>query len=59
VAVTLLGWVTLIKGFAIIATPPHTLSAFYRMLHYPARFRLCMAGAGVFSAWLTVAAFMA
>jgi hypothetical protein len=59
VAVTLLGWVTLIKGLVLMATPPRALTAFYRALHYPARFRLYMAAALAFSAWLTVTAFLA
>jgi hypothetical protein len=59
VAVTLLGWLTLIKGVALMATPPHGLTAFYNALHYPARFRLYMAVAFAFSAWLTVTAFRA
>ena len=59
VAVTLLGWLTLIKGFVLMATPPRALTIFYRALHYPARFRLYMAVALAFSAWLTVAAFLA
>jgi len=59
VAVTLLGWLTLIKGVALIAAPPRTLGAFYQAMHYPARFRLYMAIAFAFSAWLTVTAFLA
>ena len=58
VAVTLLGWVTLIKGVAIMATPPRALTAVYRALNYPARFRLYMAVAIAFSAWLIVTAFL-
>jgi hypothetical protein len=59
VAVTLLGWLTLIKGVALMATPPHALTAFYRALHYPAWFRPYMAAALAFSTWLTVTAFLA
>jgi hypothetical protein len=59
VAVTLLGWVTLIKGVVLMATPPRALGAFYRAVHYPARFRLYMAVAFALSACLTVAAFLA
>src|SRR5271157_3932298 len=59
VAVTLLGWVTLIKGLVLMATPPRALTAFSRALHSPARFRLYMAAALAFSAWLTVTAFLA
>jgi hypothetical protein len=58
VAVTLLGWVALIKGIAIMAAPPRVLAAFYRALHYPVRFRLYMAVAVAFSAWLTSTAFL-
>jgi hypothetical protein len=35
VAVTLLGWLTLIKGVALMAVPPRALTSFYRTLHYP------------------------
>jgi len=59
VVVTVLGWLTLIKGVALLATPPHAMSAFYRALHYPAWFRSYMAVAVLFSAWLTVTAFLA
>jgi hypothetical protein len=59
VAVTLLGWVTLIKGVVLMAVPPRALTTFYRALHYPVRFRLYMATALVFSVWLTVTAFLA
>jgi hypothetical protein len=56
-AVTLLGWLTLIKGVALVAIPPSALSAFYRGIRDPQRFRLIMAiGAGL-SAWLAIAAF--
>jgi hypothetical protein len=58
VTVTLLGWVTLIKGVALMAAPPRALTVFYRALHYPTRFRLNMAVAIAFSAWLTVTAFL-
>jgi hypothetical protein len=34
-------------------------NAIYRALHYPARFRLAMAGGLAFSAWLTMTAFLA
>jgi hypothetical protein len=59
VAVTLLGWVTLIKGVFLMVAPPGALTAFYRALQYPARFRLYMAVGLAFSAWLTVTAFLA
>ena len=34
------------------------LTVFYQALHYPTRFRLHMAVAFVFSAWLRVTAFL-
>nr|WP_294501181.1 hypothetical protein [uncultured Rhodopila sp.] len=58
VAVTLLGWLTLIKGVALMAAPPHALTQFYRKLRYPEWFRFYMAAALVFSAWLAVTAFL-
>jgi hypothetical protein len=59
VAVTLLGWVTLIKGIALMAAPPRVLGTFYRAVNYPARLRLYMAVGFAVSAWLTVTAFLA
>ncbi len=59
VAVTVLGWLTLIKGIALTAMPPRTLVSFYRALNYQAWFRPYVATALVFSAWLTVTAFLA
>jgi len=59
VAVTLLGWLTLIKGVALLATPPRALTAFYQALHYPTWFRPYMAAALAFSAWLALTAFLA
>jgi hypothetical protein len=59
VAVTLPGWVTLIKGVVLTAASPRAFDTFYRTLRYPARFRLYMIAGVVFSAWLTVTAFMA
>jgi len=59
VAVTVLGWLTLIKGVALMATPPRALAAFYRAAHYPERFRLFMILALVLSAWLLLTALFA
>ena len=56
-AVTLLGWTTLIKGLALAIVPPKALSGFYRAVRYPQRFRLIMAVGAVFGAWLAIAAF--
>ena len=59
VAVTVLGWLMLIKGVALMATPPHVLAAFYRALNYRAWFRPYMAVALILSTWLTLASFLA
>jgi uncharacterized membrane protein len=59
IVVTALGWVTLIKGFALMALPASALNRLYRAMHYPRRLRLVMAIALVLSAWLTWAAFTA
>ena len=55
--VTLLGWATLVKGAVLLATPPGSLRALYRGMHYPQTFRLTMVGGAVFGAALTAAAF--
>ena len=57
VAVTVLGWLMLVKGIALMAVPPRTLNGFYRALHTPQRFRLLMLPGLAFSAWLTLTAF--
>ncbi len=59
VIVTLLGWVTLVKGVFLLATPPSGLKTLYRVMHYPQTLRLVMAGGAVFGAGLTAAAFLA
>ena len=59
VAVTVLGWLTLLKGVALMAVPPRTLAAFYGALHYADWFRPYMAVTLLFSLWLAVAGFLA
>ncbi len=59
IVVTALGWLTLIKGLAIVAVPPQALTTVYRWMGYPGSFRLLMAVAALFSLWLTWAAFTA
>lgn len=59
IVVTALGWVTLIKGLALMAVPPAALNRLYGALHYPQVFRAVMAIAMVLSARLTWAAFTA
>lgn len=59
IVVTVLSWLTFLKGFAIIAAPPRLLGAFYGFMGYPGSFRVVMAVAAVFSLWLTWAAFRA
>jgi hypothetical protein len=59
VVVTLLGWLTLIKGVAILAAPPPALAGFYGFMGYPGSFRGVMAVAALASLWLSWAAFRA
>jgi hypothetical protein len=56
-AVTVLGWMMLVKGIALMAMPPRMLVASYSFLNSPQRFRLLMVPATIFSAWMTVMAF--
>jgi hypothetical protein len=57
IAVTVLGWLMLAKGVALMAMPPRMLAASYAFLNTSQRFRLVMIPATVFSAWVTLAAF--
>jgi hypothetical protein len=59
VAVTVLGWMMLVKGIALMAMPPRMLVASYSFLNSPTRFRLLMIPAAIVSAWVTVIAFNA
>jgi hypothetical protein len=59
VVVTALGWLTLIKGVAILAAPPPALASLYHWMGYPGSFRLVMAVGALASLWLTWAAFRA
>jgi hypothetical protein len=58
-AVTIIGWMTLLKGLAIIAVPPARLAAVYRVLNYPQTLRLVMFIGAIVGAWMTWAAFAA
>ncbi|MCI4680888.1 hypothetical protein K9U39_01420 [Rhodoblastus acidophilus] len=58
IAVTVLGWLMLIKGVVLMAMPPRLLIASYRFLNSPARFRLLMIPATIFGAWVAVVAFI-
>lgn len=57
VAVTVLGWMMLVKGIALMAMPPPMLLASYAFLNTPQRLRLLMIPATIFSAWVTAMAF--
>jgi hypothetical protein len=59
VSVTVLGWMMLAKGLALMATPPEMLAASYGFLSTPQRFRLVMIPATLFAAWVTALAFTA
>lgn len=58
-AVTVLGWMMLVKGVVLMVTPPRILLASYSFLRSPQRFRLFMIPATLFAAWVTVLAFTA
>lgn len=58
IAVTVLGWLTLIKGAAIVAAPPQTLSRVYHGMGYPGSFRAMMVVAGLAGLALAWASFI-
>jgi hypothetical protein len=59
IAVTAIGWLTLIKGFAILVLPAPVLGRLYAVLGYPRTFRLVMIAGCVFGAQLAFVAFRA
>ncbi|MGH7024897.1 MAG: hypothetical protein ACREEB_15085 [Caulobacteraceae bacterium] len=59
IVVTAFGWLTLIKGLAIVAVPAPAMAKFYGAIGYPRSFGLVMAIAFLLSVWLTWAAFTA
>lgn len=56
---TVLGWLMLAKGLALMVVPPELLAASYGFLRSPRRLRLDMVPATVFAAWVTALAFAA
>jgi hypothetical protein len=59
IAVTVIGWISLLKGLAILAVPAPVMAGVYRGVGYPGSFRLVMSAGAIFAAWLTWAAFSA
>lgn len=59
IAVTAIGWVTLLKGLAILVVPSMAMARFYSGVAGATRFRLVMAVGLIVFAWLTWAAFTA
>jgi hypothetical protein len=58
VVVTLIGWATLLKGWAFILLPPPTLADFYLgQLHYAQLYYLLAAFSVVIGLYLTIAGF--
>jgi hypothetical protein len=59
VVVTLVGWASLIKGFALLALPPRQMAKLYEALRYE-RFYLAYVGVTLaLGLYLTIAAFTA
>jgi hypothetical protein len=59
IVITVLGWMSLLKGVAVLAAPPGVLQGFYSTMGYPGSFPVVMAVAGLFSLWLIWAGFRA
>ena len=58
VVVTVLGWLTLLKGLALLALPPERMARFYEVAQYERRFPFFMAVTLALGVYLTVASFM-
>jgi len=59
VTLTVVGWITLVKGLAFLSFPPERMKKLYEALQYERLFFLYMAVTLVLGLYLTIAAFLA
>jgi hypothetical protein len=58
-AVTLVGWVALLKGVSLLLTPPDMMAKAYQSMRFQRYFRLWMSAVLVLGLWVTLKAFSA
>ena len=59
VTLTVVGWITLVKGLAFLSFPPEKMTKLYEALQYERVFFLYMAATLVLGLYLNIAAFLA
>jgi hypothetical protein len=57
VAVTLAGWLALLKGVALLTTPPKLMASTYKAIGFERYFHAWMAAVLVFGIWMALQAF--
>ncbi|MGB3644932.1 MAG: hypothetical protein WBG88_04840 [Mesorhizobium sp.] len=58
-AVTLVGWVALLKGLSLLFVPPHTMARAYKSMGFERYFHLWMGVVLVLGLWIALKAFTA
>jgi hypothetical protein len=58
-AVTLMGWVALLKGLSLLFVPPHTMARAYKSMGFERYFHLWMGVVLVLGLWMALKAFTA
>ncbi len=58
VAVTLAGWIALLKGLSLLFVPPHAMARAYRSMGFDRYFHLWMGVVLVLGLWIAAAAFI-
>ena len=58
-AVTLVGWVALLKGISLLLTPPDMMAKVYQSMGFQRYFHLWMSAVLVLGLWVTLKAFSA
>lgn len=58
-AVTLIGWAALLKGLALLLTPPDAMARAYESMGFERRFHLWMGAVLILGLWMAAEAFFA
>ncbi len=59
IAVTLIGWVALLKGLALLLVPPDAMARAYEFMGFERHFQLWMGAVLILGLWMTFEAFFA